>query len=222
MSGVALPNCNGVWAERTDPDEVLVAALLSHVAEAGLPYCLQLRPGAGLALTDLPVARGMVPGGPVPLMVLEGSGTLEAAQQVGGLGIRELAPEAVHEHVTIGAIGFGAPEELFASTGDISTAELAGGALLCRRGRWRAGHHWDRVTLYPLVGDLQHRHTAALPRSRVHRRGDRPSGCRWPRWRRRVGLAAVQPGWIPRLHSAGLQDRRTLELLGLGELTTSI
>jgi len=114
VSGVALPNCNGVWAEQVDPDEVLVAALLSQVAEAGLPYCLQLRPGAGLALTNLPVARRMTPEAQVPLMLLEGPGALEAAQQVDGLAIRELAPEAAQEHVTIAARGFGAPEELMA------------------------------------------------------------------------------------------------------------
>jgi GNAT superfamily N-acetyltransferase len=112
MTGVALPNCNGVWAEQADPDEHLVAALLTQVAEAGLPYCLQLRPGASLALTNLPVARGMVPHGQVPLMVLERSGALQAAQQVDGLEIRQLAPEAAQEHATIAARGFGAPEEL--------------------------------------------------------------------------------------------------------------
>ncbi len=114
VSGVALPNCNGVWAEQVDPDEVLVAALLSQVAEAGLPYCLQLRPGAGVALTHVPVARGMVPDAQVPLMVLEGPGALDAAQQVDGLDIRELAPEAAQEHVAIAARGFGAPEALMA------------------------------------------------------------------------------------------------------------
>jgi GNAT superfamily N-acetyltransferase len=114
MSGVALANCNGVWAEKVDPDAKLVGALLNEVMSAGLPYCLQLRPGAGVALTHVPVARGMVPGGQVPLMVLEGSGALEAAQQVDELEIRELAPEAAQEHVAIAARGFGAPEELMA------------------------------------------------------------------------------------------------------------
>jgi len=112
MTGVALTNCNGVWAEHVDPDEDTVAALLDQVAAAGMPYCLQLRPGASLALTNLPVIRGMVPDAQVPLMVLEGPGALEAAQQVDGLEIRELAPEAAREHATIAARGFGAPEEL--------------------------------------------------------------------------------------------------------------
>jgi hypothetical protein len=66
MSGVPLANCNGVWAEQVDPDEKLVTALLNEVATAGLPYCLQLRPGTSLALTNLPLARGMAPGGQVP------------------------------------------------------------------------------------------------------------------------------------------------------------
>ncbi len=121
MSGVPLANCNGVWAEQVDPDEDLVGALLSEVAKAGVPYCLQLRPGASLALTDLPLTRGMTPGAQVPLMVWEGSDALEPAQHVDRLEIRELAPEAVGEHVTVGASGFGAPEELFAQ---LATQEL--------------------------------------------------------------------------------------------------
>jgi hypothetical protein len=152
MSGVPLANCNGVWAEQVDPDEDLVAALLSEVATAGLPYCLQLRPGAGLALTNLPVARGMVPGAQVPLMVLEGSAALGADQHVDRLEIRELTPEAVQEHVTIAASGFGAPEELM--------AQLATPALLRTPGvRCYVGEVDGQpvttglgLTLYPFVG----------------------------------------------------------------------
>jgi GNAT superfamily N-acetyltransferase len=125
MSGVPLANCNGVWAEQVDPDEELVGALLNEVATAGLPYCLQLRPGAGTVLTSVPAARGMVPGGQVPLMVLDGP-ALRAPQCVDGLEIRELAPEAVHEHVTVGASGFGAPEELFAQLATTALLSLPG------------------------------------------------------------------------------------------------
>ena len=114
MSGVALPNCNGVWAEQVNPDPDLVEALLSQVDAAGLPYCLQLRPGSSSALTDLPIARRLMPRAQVPLMVLEAPDALEAAQLVDGLEIRQLAPEAAHEHATIAARGFGAPEELMA------------------------------------------------------------------------------------------------------------
>jgi hypothetical protein len=101
MSGVALPNCNGVWAEQVNPDPDLVEALLSQVDAAGLPYCLQLRPGSSSALTDLPIARRLMPRAQVPLMVLEAPDALEAAQLVDGLEIRQLAPEAAHEHATI-------------------------------------------------------------------------------------------------------------------------
>jgi GNAT superfamily N-acetyltransferase len=59
-------------------------------------------------------------------MVVEGSGALETAQQVDGLEIRELAPEAVHEHVTIGASGFGAPEELFSQLATSALLRLPG------------------------------------------------------------------------------------------------
>jgi hypothetical protein len=133
MSGVALANCNGVWAGQVDPDEDLVAALLSEVATAGLPCCLQLRLGASLALTNLRGARGMVPGAQVPLMVLEGSGALGAAQHVDRLEIRELTPEAVQEHVTIAASGFGAPEELMAQLATPALLRTPGVAAMSAR-----------------------------------------------------------------------------------------
>ena len=105
MTGVPLPICNGVWAEKVDPDEVLVAALLSQVAEAGLPYCLQLRPW-GRARPDKPPSRQTddARSRTVPLMVLE---HLKCAR--GGSASRtgsisdELAPEAAQAHVAIAA-----------------------------------------------------------------------------------------------------------------------
>lgn len=59
VSGVALPTLNGVWAERADPDPGAVGGLLDRVKATGLPYCLQLRPGASPALAELAAARAM-------------------------------------------------------------------------------------------------------------------------------------------------------------------
>jgi ribosomal protein S18 acetylase RimI-like enzyme len=119
ITGVALPTLNGAWGERADPDKAKVTELLDEIAATGLPYCLQLRPGASTALMDIPIARGMTATHQVPLMVqdgaavLDGGGALETAQQVDGLEIHELAPEAAHEHATTAASGFEMPVELF-------------------------------------------------------------------------------------------------------------
>jgi hypothetical protein len=59
VSGVGLPTLNGVWAERADPDPDAVTGLLDRVKATGLPYCLQLRPGASAALAELAAARAM-------------------------------------------------------------------------------------------------------------------------------------------------------------------
>jgi len=113
VSGVALPTLNGVLAEDVDPDANVIAELLSQVAATGLPHCLQLRPGASGALADLALARGMVWVEQVPLMVLEDTSAIEAAQQVEGFLIRELTPEEVALHVAVASSGFDAPSELF-------------------------------------------------------------------------------------------------------------
>ena len=85
VSGVGLPTLNGVWAERADTDPGTVAGLLDRVHATGLPYCLQLRPGAS------PVSAGQLP----------------------GLTLRELSPEQVGLHIRVAAAGFEAPEEPF-------------------------------------------------------------------------------------------------------------
>ena len=110
--GLPIAALNSVSTERVDADPAVVARLLDQVADTGLPYSLQLRPGTSPALAEVAVARGLVMGYESPLMVLRDDERLGPAQQVDDLKIRELAWEEVESHVTVGAAGFEAPEEL--------------------------------------------------------------------------------------------------------------
>jgi len=110
--GLPIATLNGVSTERVDADPVTVARLLDQVAATGLPYSLQLRPGTSPALAQLAAARDMVREHDTPLMVLQDPARLGSAQQVDGLKIRELAPEEIEPHVTVGAAAFEAPPEL--------------------------------------------------------------------------------------------------------------
>ena len=112
VTGIPLPTFNGVWAERSDPDEHVVADMIRELAATGLPYCVQMRPGAPESLGDLAVQTGMVPDEQLPLMVLEDPGALEAARTgAEGLVIRELSADDAVVHAKVAARGFEAPEE---------------------------------------------------------------------------------------------------------------
>jgi N-acetylglutamate synthase len=113
VSGVGLPALNGVWAERADPDPGAVAGLLDRVKATGLPYCLQLRPGASAGLADLAAARAMSLEMQIPLMVVEYPAAVTRARQPAGLELRELSPDQAGLHAAVAAAGFEAPEELF-------------------------------------------------------------------------------------------------------------
>lgn len=113
MTGVAMPTLNGVWPEQVALDRLVVSELLDQVAYSGLPYCLQLRPGAPEQLSTLVADRGMIKENVFPLMVLQHSSRLEAAQNIAGLVIRQLSPEEAALHATIAAQGFEAPVEPF-------------------------------------------------------------------------------------------------------------
>jgi hypothetical protein len=113
VSGVGLPTLNGVWAEHADPDPDAVAGLLDRVSAAGVPYCLQLRPGASPALAEVAAARAMSLEEEIPLMVLPDPAAVTRARAPAGLELRELRPEQVRLHASVAAAGFEAPEELF-------------------------------------------------------------------------------------------------------------
>jgi GNAT superfamily N-acetyltransferase len=113
VSGVALPTLNGVWAERADPDPGAVAGLLDRVKATGLPYCLQLRPGASPALAELAAARAMSLETQIPLMFMEDPFAVTFPPPPAGLDLRELGLEQVRLHASVAAAGFEVPEELF-------------------------------------------------------------------------------------------------------------
>lgn len=113
VTGVALPTLNGVWPEQIDLEEAVVEAALDEIASSGMPYCLQLRPGAPEVLARLASERKMIKEEPIPLMVLESSEGLEAAQKADQLRIRLLTPEQAALHARVAARGFEAPEEPF-------------------------------------------------------------------------------------------------------------
>jgi N-acetylglutamate synthase len=112
-SGVPVPTLNGVWPEKVVLDEGLVSEVLDQIASSGLPYCLQLRPGAPEQLAALAARRGMIEEESLPLMVLENPQHLKKSQEVEHLGIRQLAAEEAPLHAQIAARGFEAPEEVF-------------------------------------------------------------------------------------------------------------
>ena len=113
VSGVGVPALNGVWAERADPDPDAVGGLLDRVKATGLPYCLQVRPGASAALADLAAARAMSLEMQIPLMVMEDPAALTHARAPAGLQLRELTPEQARLHASVAAAGFEVPQELF-------------------------------------------------------------------------------------------------------------
>ena len=113
VSGVSLPTLNGVWAERVDADPAVAAQLLDQAGATGLPYCLQLRPGASPALSQLASARLMSLAEEIPLMVTESPSDIGDIQETAGLVIRQLAAEEAGLHAQVAAAGFEAPVELF-------------------------------------------------------------------------------------------------------------
>ena len=114
VTGVSMPDLNGVWPERVNPDPDTVAALLDRVAVTDLPHCLQLRPGSSPALAELAALRGMRRDeADVPLMVMENPAMLGRTRPVDGLGVRQLRPEEAQLHAGVAAAGFEAPAEPF-------------------------------------------------------------------------------------------------------------
>lgn len=105
MTGVGLQGFNGVWGEARRVDPEVVAALLDAIAAAGVPHCMQLRPGWPAEIDRVAHSRGLarVPG--EPLMVLEDDRRLAAAMRVDGLTVRQLAPEDGPLHARVAAAG---------------------------------------------------------------------------------------------------------------------
>lgn len=108
VTRVAVPTLNGVWSYGLDAEAERASALLDRVAAAGLPHCLQLRPGCDGALRDLGCQRRMAQEADIPLMVLNDSRALHGVE-AGGLVIKELPPAQAVVHAEVAAAGFEAP-----------------------------------------------------------------------------------------------------------------
>jgi len=101
VTRVALARLNGVWPESAEPDSVVISQLLDEVASEGVPYSLQLRPGASARSRELAARRDMLPGEPVPLMLLEDAHGIGAFIDVDGLVVRELLPDEADAHAMV-------------------------------------------------------------------------------------------------------------------------
>lgn len=113
ITGIPSPGLNGVWATRRDPDPAELERLLDAVVGRGLPHLLQLRPGAGAEVLDVPERRGMTPDDDVPLMRLDDAGRIAGAPVPHGLVIRQLDPDEAALHARTAAAGFGEKPEHF-------------------------------------------------------------------------------------------------------------
>ncbi len=121
VSGVPAPPLNGVWIAPSEGDATDVLEptrrLLDRVAATGLPHCLQF-PTGHAALAELAADRGLVRADDIPLMRLDrplnephgGVATLGSP-----LAVRRLDPVEAPLHGHVAAVGFGAPEDLFAA-----------------------------------------------------------------------------------------------------------
>lgn len=113
MTGLPMSGFNSVSSAQTAVDAEVVANLLDELSSAGLPHCLQLRPGWPAAIEEIARSRGMVRLPGEPAMVLEDPALLGAAQVVEGLSVRELEPHEGGIHAGVAAAGFGVPAEPF-------------------------------------------------------------------------------------------------------------
>jgi N-acetylglutamate synthase len=113
VSGVGLATLNGVWSEHADPEPAAVAGLLDRVKATGLPYCLELRPGASPELDGLAAARVMTLEEELPLMLMEDPAAVMRVPQPPGLKLRKLSPAQASLHAGVAAAGFEAPEDFF-------------------------------------------------------------------------------------------------------------
>ncbi len=114
ISGIRIPTLNGVMSAsaRALPDDV--KALLDAVRAAHVPYCLQLRPGASDALTDLAQAAGMSRGDDIAGMVLQNPTALTGALEQGGLVLRRLSMDEMAVHLAVVADAFDLRAEVLA------------------------------------------------------------------------------------------------------------
>lgn len=105
VTGARLGGFNGVWGVARDVEPGALGRLLDEVRRAGVPHCMQLRPGWPLEADEIARERGLarVPG--EPLMVLEDDRLVARALEVEGLTLRQLAPDEGGLHARVAAGG---------------------------------------------------------------------------------------------------------------------
>jgi hypothetical protein len=111
VTGMPIPSMNGVWAVSAEAGREAIDRGLAAVAEEGVPFCLQVRPGRGTLGAELADAYGMTVQPDIPLMAtsMPVSGPVPD-----GLLLRELAPEEAGLHCALAGPGFGLPPALLA------------------------------------------------------------------------------------------------------------
>jgi ribosomal protein S18 acetylase RimI-like enzyme len=112
VSGLPAPPMNGAYAFGPEVDFEELRSSLQAVAEADVPFCLHGRPSMRGPLAALADEFGLVLEEEVPMMVLDDPQALEAATQIDGLQVRQLADAEQDVHIEVAAAGFGMPIEL--------------------------------------------------------------------------------------------------------------
>jgi N-acetylglutamate synthase len=112
-TGIPSAGLNGVWCSRLDPDPAELERLLDELDRRQLPHVLQVRPGAERDAAEVAERRGLVADEEVPLMRLDDTRRIEAAQPTSGLAVRPLDPDEAELHALTAAAGFGEKPEHF-------------------------------------------------------------------------------------------------------------
>jgi GNAT superfamily N-acetyltransferase len=114
ITGVAIPNLNGVLTVRTSATTNDVASLLEIVARRRVPHSIQIRPGCSADIVGLARDRGLAEDEPMPLMAMSHrSAALTEAARPPILSIRRLTAEEVGIHASLAAEAFEAPTDVF-------------------------------------------------------------------------------------------------------------
>jgi N-acetylglutamate synthase len=111
VTTVPVPTLNGVWVTREDTPQEDIEAGLEEVAAAGVPHCLEARPGCRAAATTIAGRRGLVAEPDIPLMATVGP--VERPRPA-GLVVRELEPAQAWLHCQVAGPAFGAAPDLLA------------------------------------------------------------------------------------------------------------
>ena len=110
VTGSPAASLNGLWILGRGVRRATVERLLGELADTGLPFCLQVRPGMDRAARAAAERRGMTPDEDAALMVATSP---PAARVPAELTLRRLAAEETAVHIRVAAAGFEAPVAVF-------------------------------------------------------------------------------------------------------------